>query len=150
MTLTWRWYRLADMTGDLAERIFRLRQAVFIVEQHCLYQDIDGLDSGAHHLVGTASGGMVIAYCRVLAPGVLYPEPAIGRVVVDPDWRGRGAGRALMQEAGRFCTGHLDATAICLNAQQHLQEFYASMGYHPVRSPVLEDGIPHVLMRRSR
>ncbi len=150
MTPNWQWYRLSGMPGLLIEQVFQIRQDVFLLEQSCLYRDIDGLDADAHHLVGQDCNKDIVAYCRVIEPGHLYREPAIGRVLVVERMRGRGIARDLMREAHRYCLARFPASAIRLNAQEHLQEFYDSLGYHPVGPSKNEDGIMHVEMLKPR
>lgn len=148
--LVWSWHRLGDMAAGLLLEILHLRQEVFILEQQCFYPDIDGLDPMAHHLVGRDDAGIIVAYCRVFAPGDYYSEPAIGRVLVARSARGGGAARALMEEAHRYGVESFGTTAARLNAQAHLQGFYERLGYAHVRGPYDEDGIPHVEMLRPK
>lgn len=147
---TWSWHRLGDMAAGLLLEILHLRQDVFILEQQCFYPDIDGLDPMAHHLVGRDGAGIIVAYCRVFAPGDYYSEPAIGRVLVARSARGGGVARALMEEAHRYGRETFGTDAARLNAQAHLQGFYESLGYAHVRGPYDEDGIPHVEMLRPK
>jgi ElaA protein len=147
--LEWSWHRLGDMASGLLLEILQLRQEVFILEQQCLYPDIDGLDPIAHHLVGRDAKGIIVAYCRIFAPGDYYSEAAVGRVLVAQSARGSGAARALMEEARRYCEESFSKRAIRLNAQAHLQGFYESLGYVQVRGPYDEDGIPHVEMLKA-
>jgi ElaA protein len=122
-----------------------LRQRVFVVEQRCAYLDCDGLDRAALHLLGRASDGALVAYARLLPPGVAYAEGAIGRVVTDTGVRGTGLGRALMREAiARMRSAYPGALQI--GAQAHLQRFYGELGFVTVGEPYEEDGIPHVHM----
>ncbi len=144
--MTWQWYRFGDLAAGLLLEILHLRQDVFILEQQCLYPDIDGLDPISHHLVGRDAKGIAAAYCRVFAPGDYYSEPAVGRVLVARSARGTGAARALMTEAHRYCAETFGTGAVRLNAQAYLQGFYESLGYGHVRGPYDEDGIPHVEM----
>jgi ElaA protein len=126
--------------------VLALRQRVFVVEQKCAYLDCDGLDRAALHLCGRDSTGALVAYARLIPPGVVYPEGAIGRVVTDPAARGAGRGRELIREAIALmrttCGG-----AIRIGAQAHLQRFYAELGFVLAGEPYDEDGIPHVPMR---
>jgi ElaA protein len=121
-----------------------LRSAVFVVEQACLYQDVDGRDPAAQHLL--AEDGGLLAYARILPPGARFDVTSIGRVVVAPRARGAGLGRRLVQEAISAIErgGH---APIALSAQAHLERFYASFGFVPGER-YDEDGIPHVAMRR--
>jgi len=130
--------------------VLALRSEVFVVEQACAYQDIDGLDlvDGTVHLIGRASGS-IAAYARILAPEDPRPTPRIGRVVVAQPSRGRRLSRPLVRRALACCAGRWPGQAVELGAQQHLTGLYASMGFEAVSQPYDEDGIPHVWMRRS-
>lgn len=128
--------------------LLQLRSQVFVVEQNCVFLDIDGLDNKTWHLLGTGDDGKLLAYTRLIPPGVKAPDALIGRVVTSPAARGGGTGRALMAESvaqcGRLWPGH----AITLHAQAHLERFYAGFGFAPVGEQYMEDGIPHIEMRR--
>lgn len=123
-----------------------LRAAVFVVEQACLYQDVDGLDPLARHVLAH-DGLELVAYARVLPPGTRFDVTSIGRVVVAPRARGSGLGRRLMEEALRGIEAS-GPVPIALSAQAHLERFYASLGFVPGER-YDEDGIPHVAMRRG-
>ena len=125
-----------------------LRQRVFVVEQACIYQDLDGKDPDALHLLGRDDEtDALVAYARILPPGARFDVAAIGRVVVAPERRGEGLARALVLEAIRVARDHHGARA-ALSAQAHLEAFYASLGFVRVGDEYDEDGIPHVDMRR--
>lgn len=123
-----------------------LRQRVFVVEQACVYQDVDGKDPSALHLLAR-DGEELVAYARILPPGARFDVAAIGRVVVAPERRGEGLARALMIEAIRIAREH-HGPRVALSAQEHLEAFYASVGFVRVGDVYDEDGIPHVDMRR--
>jgi ElaA protein len=124
-----------------------LRQRVFVVEQACVYQDVDGKDPNALHLLGRDEHGALVAYARILPPGVRFDVAAIGRVVIAPERRGEGLARTLMLEAIRVARDH-HGPRVALSAQAHLEAFYASLGFVRVGDEYDEDGIPHVDMRR--
>jgi ElaA protein len=128
--------------------VLALRSAVFVVEQACAYQDIDGLDlsPGTRHVLGKS--GAVAAYARVLAPGEEHVTPRIGRVIVDGRARGQQLGRRLMERALATCAEHWPGLPVELGAQAHLTGFYASLGFEPVGGTYDEDGILHQWMRR--
>lgn len=122
-----------------------LRINVFVVEQNCPYQECDGKDLYATHLLGRVEGKLV-AGCRILAPGISYQDSAsIGRVVTDPDARGQGYGRILMQEAIAHCKEQF-VEPIKISAQAYLEKFYTELGFKTISEPYLEDDIPHVAM----
>ena len=129
-----------------------LRSRVFVVEQQCVFLELDGLDADAHHLFGwrDASRTELVSGVRILAPGVSYDEPSIGRVVTAPEHRGTGAGRALMDAALADCARLYPGHAIRIGAQRYLERFYGNLGFVTVSEPYDEDGIEHVTMLHSR
>lgn len=153
--LCWQWSRFAAFEpGDLYAAL-ALRQRVFVVEQQCNFIDADGADERAFHLLGwqlqaDATGRFpLIAYLRLLDPGVKFPEPSIGRVITAPEARGRGLGRALMQEGLAGASRCFPGRDVRIAAQQRLERFYADLGFVTASAPYLEDGIPHVDMLRG-
>jgi ElaA protein len=147
--ITWQWSSFADLTAAQLYAMLALRQQVFVLEQTCLYPDIDGLDPAAHHLLGwrdVDGKPALAAHLRCLAPGAKYTEMSIGRVVTSPAARGTGLGRELVAQgialAQRLHPGH----AIRIGAQAHLEAFYASFGFVTVSEPYDEDGIQHIDM----
>ncbi len=146
-TIRWQWYRLHELTHAQVYALFAVREAVFVVEQHCAYQELDGLDLDALHLIGW-QGDQVVACLRVLAPGVKYAEAALGRIMTAPAFRANGLGRELMQQATRYIDAEHQGRAR-ISAQAHLENFYRDFGFVPVSSPYLEDGIPHIEMLRQ-
>lgn len=147
-TLHWIVRPFADLSLQELHDLLRLRTDVFVVEQHCAYAEVDGLDPEAHHVLGTTSDGTLIAYARILPPGTDGP-PHIGRVVVATPMRGQGLSRLLMEQAIAQAARIHGHTRSVLSAQAHLRGFYASLGYRPVSEEYLLDGIPHVDMRRD-
>ncbi len=147
--MRWACLRFDDLGVRQLHDVLALRSEVFVVEQQCVFLDIDGLDPQVWHLLGSADDGRLLAYARLLPPGLKSPTDAvIGRVVTSPAARGSGVGRALMAEAvahcGRLWPGH----AITLHAQAHLERFYDGFGFAPIGEPYIEDGIPHIEMRK--
>ncbi|MGE0707280.1 MAG: GNAT family N-acetyltransferase [Planctomycetota bacterium] len=144
----WRCLPLAALTPHELYRVLDLRTRVFVVEQTCPYRDTDGLDldPGALHLLGER-GQALVAYARLLPPGLAYPEPAIGRVVTAPEARRGGLGKALMLRAIEEVEARWPGP-IQIGAQRYLERFYGELGFAPVGEPYLEDGIPHVHMIR--
>lgn len=139
------WSRLEQLDTGTLYQILQARAAVFVVEQQCAYADIDGRDHQAWHLQ-VRHGGELAAYLRLLDPGAGYAEPAIGRVLVLPPFRGLQLGRTLMQEGLDFAALHYPQQAIRIGAQYHLRDFYASLGFQADGEPYDEDGIPHLEM----
>lgn len=143
----WRFARLDGLTAREVHDILRARAAVFVVEQACAFQDVDGADTESWHLFETA-GGEVRAYCRLVPAGVKFAEPSIGRVVTAQAARGTGLGRALMREALARAQALWPGQAIRIGAQLHLERFYGEFGFTRASEPYDEDGIPHIEMLR--
>lgn len=146
----WACLRFGELGVQQLYDVLALRSEVFVVEQQCLFLDIDGLDPQTLHLLGTGDDGRLQAYARLIPPGLKAPDALIGRVVTSPAARGGGAGRALMLEAVAQCGRLWPGRAITLHAQAHLQRFYAGFGFGPVGEPYMEDGISHQEMRKER
>jgi ElaA protein len=148
----WEWRHFDELTVAQLYDMLALRQQVFVLEQACLYPDLDGLDRDAHHLLGwqTRDGRRtLVATLRCLAPGAKYAEMSLGRVVTGSAARGTGLGRELVatgiEHATRLHPGH----AIRIGAQAHLENFYGSFGFRTVSAPYDEDGIMHIDMLRD-
>lgn len=145
----WRWYAWNELDPDTLYAFLKLRSDIFVVEQNCPYPDMDGLDPQCLHLCGRGTDGELLAYLRLLPPGLKCVHPAIGRLVVAQSARGTGLGRHAMTEALRNCAERHPGTAAFLSGQLHLQAFYQSLGFRPISEPYVEDGIPHVDMLRG-
>jgi ElaA protein len=143
----WQWYAFSDLSTWELYAIAAARIRVFIVEQASQYQDLDGFDFEAEHLVGW-SGSDVAAYLRVLLPNERFAERSIGRVLTTQPFRGTGLGRGLMQRALDRHDARVPAEPLRISAQAHLDRFYASLGFVTAAAPYLEDGIPHLEMLR--
>lgn len=145
----WQWSRFAALPGPDVYEMLALRQRVFVVEQDCAYQDADGRDAAAWHLLGWSSEAperRLIAYARVFEPGARYAEVSIGRIVSAPEVRGMGVGRMIVEEAMRFCREQWPGKPIRIAAQRRLEEFYSGFGFLADGKPYLEDGIEHIDM----
>jgi ElaA protein len=127
--------------------VLQLRSEVFVVEQNCVYQDIDGKDEKAIHLLGKIEGE-IVAYARLFKPGDYFDTASIGRVVVKQRFRNRNLGHDLMREAVAALAA-ISETAITISAQLYLKKFYESHGFVAVGAQYLEDDIPHIEMRKS-
>ena len=136
--------------NDLSSRellaCFRLRSDVFVVEQNCVYPDIDDKDLEAHHLL-LLDSGKLMGYCRILPPGLSYKEPSVGRVVVKPSERGKNLGRALMKQSIHQTRELYQNQDIVISAQRYLEKFYTGLGFESEGEGYDEDGIPHIKMR---
>ena len=143
-----RWDTLpfAALTTDTLYAIMRLRQEVFIVEQDSAYLDADGADLEATHLL-CREGDKLIAYQRMLGPGIRYPESSIGRIVVAPSLRGQDLGRELVRRGIAHNVEQWPGIDICISAQAHLEPFYGALGFTGEGDVYDEDGIPHRKMR---
>jgi ElaA protein len=134
--------------------LLMLRQQIFIIEQNCIFPDIDGLDPLSFHVVGMRDG-QVVAATRIVPPGIDPDhsqqglDPAIGRVVAASSLRGMGIGRDIMMQSILACQKYFPESGIFLNGQQHLARFYQGLGFVQEGEPFDEDGIPHISMRRA-
>ncbi|WP_369326815.1 GNAT family N-acetyltransferase [Alcaligenes nematophilus] len=148
MDLVFQWKRLDDLSTREMYSIIQACEAVFVVEQECAYQDVDGLDLDSWHL-SVLKDGELAAYARVVEPGLKYDEPSIGRVLTLTKFRSLKIGYALVAEAIRFTEAHYPGAGIRIGAQAHLQKFYGSLGFEPVGEIYDEDGIPHIEMVKA-
>ena len=149
--LNWEVISWSELSRDDLYAILALRAEVFVVEQDCPYQDVDGKDVCSLHVVGRQSAGDgtgVMAYARIVVPGGVYAEPSIGRVVTSRAARGRGLGQQLMGRAIEACGLHFPGLPIRISAQAYLERFYFELGFVPTGKTYLEDNIPHLEMLR--
>lgn len=148
MQLNWKYTSFKDLTVDELYAILQLRNEVFVVEQNCVYQDADNKDSQCFHLCGW-DDAQLVAYCRILPPGLSYPEASIGRVVSSPAYRNTGCGRELMKLSIAKTLAQFNCKKITISAQLYLHQFYSSMGFAATGETYLEDNIPHIQMEFS-
>ena len=118
---------------------------MFVVEQNCVYQDIDNKDQLALHILGVSEQKLV-AYTRCFPPGIYFEEAAIGRVVVADSARGTGLGHSIMEASLTAIKKRFNTTTVKLSAQTYLKDFYTTHGFSEVGEEYLEDGIPHIAM----
>ena len=150
MALTWSLTRFDALSPQALYALLQLRSEVFVVEQACAFQDLDGLDAQAMHLLGhSEADGTLQAYARCLSPGLKYAEASIGRVVGRASARGAGVGHALMRQALACVALHWGAQPIRIGAQARLEGFYRQHGFVPDGEPYDEDGIAHIEMVRN-
>ena len=147
MTIQWQWRRFAELSSVQLYTIFAARQAVFVVEQNSPYLDLDGKDLDAEHLIAW-SGDEVAAYLRLLAPGMSYQEPSLGRIITTKIGRGTGLGRELVARGLQRIYELYPTLPVRIGAQAHLQKFYGSFGFVQSSEPYDEDGIMHIEMLR--
>lgn len=129
-------------------KTLQLRSEVFVVEQDCVYQDLDGKDEKALHLIGTFEG-RVVAYSRLFGPGDYFENASIGRVVISPRYRDRKWGHIMLMEAIKGIAAMFGESLITISAQLYLKKFYESHGFVQEGEEYLEDGIPHIRMNRQ-
>lgn len=145
MTLNWTYKKFNELSVDELYLIMQLRNEVFVLEQNCPYQDADNKDQQSFHLAGWEDKKLV-AYVRIIPPGICYTEPSIGRVVTSPAYRRTGAGRELMNKAIEKTLTQFNTNAIKIGAQLYLKKFYESLGFIQSSEEYLEDNIPHIEM----
>ena len=158
--LSWRFASFDELTRAEIHDLYQARVGVFVVEQTCPFQDVDGVDPVSWHLLGRADPlpgpppggrekGALLAYCRLVPAGAKFPEPSIGRVLTTKEARGTGAGRELMREALRRAEGLWPGQDIRIGAQRYLDRFYGEFGFVQCSEPYDEDGIVHIEMLRA-
>jgi ElaA protein len=128
--------------------LLQLRSEVFVVEQDCVYQDIDGKDQKALHILGYR-GSKLVAYTRIFQPGDYFDEASIGRVVVRWHERKFKNGYKIMNASIKAINDHYNTSEIRISAQTYLKTFYNNLGFKEVGEEYLEDGIPHINMIKS-
>ena len=146
--MEWFLKKFHELSNDELYAILQLRNEVFIVEQNCPYQDLDNKDQDAWHLLGINEGKLT-AYTRLFPPGIFYTEASIGRVVTSPEVRGSGIGRELMKKSIYYAENLFGKVPITIGAQLYLKIFYESLGFISFGEEYLEDGIPHIKMKRK-
>lgn len=132
-----------ELTVDELYELLRIRADVFVVEQDCVYQDLDGDDQASLHLWLT-QGDKVVAICRVCPAGTHMEEISIGRVITTE--RGKGYGKLMMLEGIKAAREHFGATRIDIEAQEYAKGFYGQVGFRQSSEPFILDGIPHIRM----
>jgi len=146
--MNWVFKKFEQLTPHELYAILQLRNEIFVVEQNCVFQDADNKDPLSHHLMGW-EGDLLVAYSRVIPPGVAYDSfPSIGRVVTSMKVRRTGAGKLLMQQSIEELQKLFGMVPIKLGAQLYLKKFYESLGFSQSSDIYLEDGIPHIEMIR--
>ena len=138
--------KFEEITSAELYNILKLRSAVFVVEQNCVYQDLDGKDKEAIHIF-TESNNEIISYTRIFKRGDYYKDnPSIGRVVVKKSERGKDLGKKIMIKSINYIKENLESEKIELSAQKYLDKFYKELGFYTKGGEYLEDGIPHQRM----
>lgn len=148
MLQKWKVRSYDDLSKQELHQLMILRQNVFIVEQNCPYKDADNKDFNSHHLMRFNENTQIIAYLRIVAPGISYKEVSLGRIVTDIDNRGTGLGIELMKMGLQFTESIYGKVDIRISAQTHLVPFYKKFDFESTGKQYLEDDIPHTEMIR--
>lgn len=138
----------SELTTVELYNLLQLRSEIFVVEQDCVYQDVDGKDQTALHVIGSKNGE-VVAYTRIFAAGDYLEKASIGRVVVKASKRTHGYGGVIMKASIAAVEEHFKEKTIVLSAQTYLKRFYNSLGFKEIGAEYLEDGIPHIKMIKN-
>jgi ElaA protein len=148
MQIQWQLKKFGELTVHELYRILQLRSEVFVVEQNCVFLDMDDKDQNSYHLTGFVNDKLV-AYTRLIPAGEAYTEASIGRVVTAPAARGTGAGKVLMEQSIRCLYEVFGKQPIKIGAQLYLKKFYESFGFLQCSEVYLEDGIEHISMIKN-
>ena len=140
--------RFNELSTHELYAVLQLRAEVFVVEQDCVYQDLDNKDLDAYHVLGVLDT-KIVAYARIFKPGDYFLESSIGRIVVKKEFRKFQYGYQLVQNSIQFIENSLQQNTILISAQSYLTKFYNSLGFTQVGEEYLEDGIPHIKMLKS-
>jgi len=143
--MNWEVTRFSHLTTHALYAVLRLRQEVFVLEQNCVYLDLDDLDQRSEHLLGWEEGEL-LAYLRCMPPGLSYPQSSIGRIVVSSAARGRDLGRELVKKGIAHNLKTWPNTDIRIGAQAYLETFYTQLGFVTDGESYIEDGIEHIHM----
>ena len=146
MQTNWEIKKFSNLSLEEFHDIIQLRIEVFVIEQDCPYQDLDGKDKMAYHVFCKNEKNEIIATSRLLAKGISYEEVAIGRIVTSQKARGNGLGHALLKKSMELCEEKFGLGPIRLSAQKHLEGYYNRHGFFSTGKEYLEDGIPHIEM----
>ncbi|MDX6180927.1 GNAT family N-acetyltransferase [Flavobacterium sp. Fl-77] len=148
MELKWKIKPFEALTTHELYDLLKVRSEIFVVEQNCVYLDLDGKDKQALHLIGEYDD-KIVAYARLFDAGISFDNASIGRVVVHADYREKKWGHDLMREAIGGIKTHFDKDKITIGAQLYLKKFYESHGFVQSSEMYLEDDIPHIEMIRE-
>ena len=149
LKLEWTIKKFHELANEELYQLLRLRSEIFVVEQQCNFMDMDNKDQKSHHLLGMKEG-QLLAYSRIVPPGISYEYPSIGRIVVSSQGRGMGLGIELMQISISTLENLYGNNSIRIGAQLYLKKFYESFGFEKSSDIYLEDNIEHIEMTRNR
>ncbi len=147
--LSWKIEKFERLSPKEIHDMFKIRVDIFVVEQACAYDELDGKDPDCWHVLGQDTNGNTVAVARIAPAGIIYEEISIGRVAVAKSARGTGCGKEIMTEAIEFCRKVLKANTIKIAAQLYLKKFYTELGFDQISKKYLWDGIDHIDMRLS-
>ncbi|MEY3436772.1 MAG: hypothetical protein RL335_1228 [Bacteroidota bacterium] len=147
MEIRWTLQQFSELTNFDLYELLKLRSAIFVVEQNCVFPDMDDKDYSSYHLCGW-NNDKLVAYTRLLPPGLAYENCSIGRVVTAASVRRQGVGRLLMKKSIEACQQLFSSRDIEIGAQLYLEQFYGSFQFKREGEVYLEDGIDHIHMRR--
>lgn len=146
LLMEWHLKTFNELTVQELYGVLQLRSEVFVVEQTCVYQDIDGTDESSYHLF-CIDGSVIVAYARIIPPGINYETASIGRVVVKRTHRRTELGKTLMLKSIHAVEELFSSDKITISAQLYLKRFYNQLGFAEVGEPYPEDDIPHIKMK---
>jgi ElaA protein len=146
--MNWSIKSFQELSVEEWHDLLALRIAIFVVEQNCPYQEVDGKDKVSYHVFAQDKQNTIVAVARIVPPGVSYKEWSIGRVAIAEDFRGLKLGYALMEQSIAFIQEKEPNAQIRISAQSHLQQFYENLGFVFTGKAYDEDGIPHIEMLR--
>lgn len=145
MDIVWQIKTFETLTISELYAILKLRSEVFVVEQNCVYLDMDGKDAFSLHLFGEYNG-QIVAYSRLFKPGISFDTASIGRVIVSANYRNKKWGQELMRQSILAIENYFGESQITISAQLYLKRFYESFGFVASSEMYLEDDIPHIKM----
>lgn len=148
MALEWKIKTFEALSVHELYDFLKLRSEIFVLEQNCVYLDLDGKDKLALHLFGEFEG-KIVAYTRLFKPGISFENASIGRVTVDANYRDRKWGHDLIRESIAAIKQHFGESKITIGAQLYLKKFYETHGFVQTSEMYLEDDIPHIEMTRE-
>ena len=143
--ITWKTFAFEDLSNNQLYAMLRLRQEIFVVEQNCVYLDLDGLDQQSAHIL-CWENETLLAVLRCLPPGLSYAQSSLGRIVAAPAARGKKLGRELVERGIAYNQRVWPESDIRIGAQAYLENFYTSLGFITDGEPYMEDGIQHIHM----
>jgi len=147
-SIQWKIKRFNELSLQELYSLLQLRSLVFVVEQNCVYQDIDGKDEKALHLLGEMEG-KIVAYARLFKARDYFENASIGRVIIHPEARDKKFGHQMMQQAIEGIATYFNESKITISAQLYLKKFYESHDFVQTSEMYLEDDIPHIEMKRE-